>query len=85
MVNFGHDRLGALIGMANDDTIGTLEVVDCGTFAKEFRIGHHSEICTWVCLANDASSPSPVPTGTVDFVTITVKPLIDRAISRAAA
>ena len=31
------------------------------------------------------STSSPVPTGTVDFVTTTVKPLTDWAISRAAA
>ncbi len=31
------------------------------------------------------STSSPVPTGTVDFVTTTVKPVIARAISRAAA
>jgi len=31
------------------------------------------------------STSSPVPTGTVDFVTTTVKPVIASAISRAAA
>jgi len=74
----------ALVRGADHDPVREFEIADRGALAQKFRIGGNDEIGRRADLA-DRSTSSPVPTGTVDLVTTTVKPESARAISRAAA
>ena len=53
-IDLGHDLLGALVMGSDHDAIGMLEVVDCRSFAQEFRIRHHGDVGVGTSLANDA-------------------------------
>lgn len=53
-VDFGHDAAGALVIEADDNAVGTLEILDGGTFAQEFRIGDDGDICLRIGFAHDA-------------------------------
>ena len=85
-VELAHHRLGALVVGAHHHAVGALEVVDRRALAQELRVGDHGERRRpGARLRMMASISSPVPTGTVDLVTTTVKPSIRPAISSAAA
>ena len=72
-VDLGHDRHGALVVGADDDAVGTLEIVDGRAFAQEFRVGDDGEVGVRAAVSRMMrSTSSPVPTGTVDLVTTTV-------------
>ena len=43
LVDVGYHLAGPLVLAADDDPVGTEEVVDGNAFAKEFRIGNHRE------------------------------------------
>ena len=62
-----------------------LEILDRRALAQEFRIGDDRDIGVGLASRMMRSTSSPVPTGTVDLVTTTVKPSSAAAISRAAA
>ena len=64
----------ALVLGADDHPVGPLEVVDRRAFAQELRVGDDGELGVGPRSRMIASISSPVPTGTVDLVTTTVKP-----------
>jgi hypothetical protein len=73
----------------DDNAVRAHKVLDCRAFAQELRIGHHIEFNAGPGLRDDprhlAPGADPVPTGTVDLVTTTVRPSMAWAISCAAS
>ena len=53
-VDLGHDLARALVLGADDDAVGTLEVLDRRALAQEFGIGHDGEVGVGPRLADDA-------------------------------
>jgi hypothetical protein len=43
-IQLGHHRARAVVGETDDDTVGTLEILDRRTFAKEFGVGDHRDL-----------------------------------------
>ena len=83
-VDFPHDGFGTVVLDANDNTVWPFEIADCRPFAEEFGVGNNGKIGVQPSSRMILSTSSPVPTGTVDFVTITVNPARAAAIVRAA-
>ncbi len=52
-VKLAHEFLRALIICTHDHAVWNLEVLDCCTFAQEFRVGDNCKITVWALLAND--------------------------------
>jgi hypothetical protein len=65
--------------------MGKLEVADRRALAQKFRVRGDHDVDVGIGLADDALDLVAGATGTVDFVTTTVKPVSDCAISFAAA
>ena len=52
-VEVRHHLLGALVGGADDDAVGMLEVLDRRAFAQELRIGHDRHVGVGPGLGHD--------------------------------
>jgi hypothetical protein len=53
-IDLGHHLLGALVGQADDDAVGMLEVLDRGALAQELGIGDDRDVGVGPCLADDS-------------------------------
>ena len=52
-VDLAHDVAGALVLGADDDPVGTLEILDRGAFAQEFGVGDDRDVASGARLADD--------------------------------
>ena len=72
-VDVAHHFAGAVVFGADDDAVGPLEVGDGRPLAQKFRVGDDGEATGWAAAsAMMRATSSPVPTGTVDLVAITL-------------
>ena len=83
-INLINHPPGALVIRTDNNAVGMFKIVDGCTFTQKLRIRYHHSIGARASLGYDALNSSAVPTGTVDLVMTTVKPLSAAAISRAA-
>ncbi|MNL11092.1 hypothetical protein D3C87_1319130 [compost metagenome] len=52
-VDLGHDLAGPFVINADDDAVGALEVLDRGTLAQEFGVGHDGHVRRGIHRADD--------------------------------
>ena len=53
-IDVAHHLAAALVGGADDDTVGELEIADRRALAQELGVGGNDDVGLWIGLANDA-------------------------------
>ena len=79
LVELAHDRLDLRVVGADDDAVGLQEVVDRRAFLQELGVRDDRERVLREARDRPLAPWPPCPTGTVDLVTMTLKPFMARA------